>query len=658
MEEKILDLRLIPLWHGPEAGKSLHLSLFNTGPEPLEDFTLCLTGTLWMADPSRIRGGRVEKALSNFLQIRPDRPRLEPGDVWNFVLSGLNEPPRRAGDGPKSAYVAFDGGALASVAVQPLTRSRGLLEPEAGKPDEAAPDPDVAAPSRISICVVPFPNMASVSVAPLAGEAPALEWAPETPEPQRRICEAVAALAARMAPEEPPVFAAPGEVGQRRILLKTVTDSRLGAEGYRLVFQDAEIRLEAAGEAGLCYGLITLAQMALGARRFPQRFGFPTRGAVTDTPRFGWRGAHLDVARTFYPMAEVKAFADLCVWLKLNLLHLHLTDDEGWRLEVEGYPEVARHAAWRGHGLRVPPLLGSSFAPCGGVYSREEIRDLERHAASFGLTVMPEIDLPGHGHALMEALPHLREPGDEGGYHSIQGFFANALNPCLPQTYEFLGAALDSAMAAFSGPFIHIGGDELGPETWSGSPLARRTAAERGLDSTGELQGLLTSWAQERVAAAGRKAALWEDALDYAAPDPASTVVVVWQHPDRAHERAAHGYDVVLAPGNAYYLDMASTEAWDSAGGHWAGATSLQKTYDFEAELGWPADLPGRLLGVQACVWGEHMLDRRNFEALVFPRLLAFAERAWIDRSAKDYAGFLRRSRASLALLKRGEGCA
>ena len=648
------DLRLVSVWHGPQTVATIHFSLYNNGPGRLTGFTLCLTGTLWLTEPEKVRGGKVESTLSNFIQLRPDAAVIEAGSVWTFSLPALNGWPRHAGDGAQSAYIAFDDVIFSTVAVQPMTRSRDSSTLDApARGDGTRP---AVIPPPMTIAVIPFPNVASVAVAPLAPGVPVFELGSDMSEVHLRICQTAADLAGRVVPGRHSILAGTGEAGLRRLSLRTVQDARLGTEGYKIVFDGVDIHVDAETEAGFLHGLVTLAQMVVGARDHPQQFGFPVRGTLTDVPRFSWRGIMVDVARTYYPLAELKALADLFAWLKLNVLHLHLNDDEGWRIDVEGYPQVAGETAQRGHGLTVPPLLGSSHEPYGGFYSAADIAELERHAAALSITVMPEIDVPGHAHALLSALPELREAGDGGGYHSIQGFFGNALNPCLPQTYDFLGAAFDTVTRRFSGPYVHIGGDEVGPATWSRSPAAQAAAAAKGLAATGELQNLIFEWVHERLSGQDRTTVAWEDALNHAALDPARTVAVVWQHPDRAHERARDGYDVVLAPGNAYYLDMASTEDWQASGGYWAGVVPLQRTYDFEPELGWTKELMSHLRGVHACIWGEYMHDRRNFDALVFPRIFAFAERAWIDRAAKDFAGFMARARASTARVDRTGG--
>ncbi|MDP1730913.1 MAG: beta-N-acetylhexosaminidase [Devosia sp.] len=648
------DLRLVSVWHGPEGVRELHYSLYNNGKTAISDFTFCLTGTLWLTGQGSVRGGTVVRSLSNFIEIKPDV--LELANVWTFAISGLNEWPRHSGDGAKSAYVRLSSGEIIEVGVQPMTRSHsasnvGTLSKPArrGNPVDARDRPPM------SLSVIPFPNVASVAISPLPAGDLAIELGDEADTGAYALSTAVDALARRVTHHQAPIFVAAesGRSGFRRLVLSQASDQRLGRDGYKLTFDGVLVQMEAQTKAGFAYGLITLAQMIIGARTAPDRFGFPVRGTIADVPRFDWRGLEVDVARTFYPVAELKSIMDVQAWLKLNVLHLHLTDDEGWRIEVDGYPEIAEIAAWRGHDLPLPPLLGSPHSPYGGAYSADEIRDLTKHGDQFGITLVPEVDIPGHAHAALVALPQLREPGDGGGYHSIQGFFGNALNPCLPATYDFLDAVFTSVASRFASDLIHIGGDEIAADTWAQSPAVKAAIGVRGLKRTGDLQALIIDNVHVKLKAMGKRTVVWEDALRSASLDPQTTTAVVWQHPERAFELAERGFDVVLAPGNAYYLDMASSSEWRSPGGHWAGPVSLEQTYDFEPGLGWPAELLPKLRGVQACIWGEHMVDRSRFDTLVFPRIYAYAERAWIDRTTKDFEGFLTRLKFSTAQVNR-----
>ncbi len=637
MEPASCDLRLVTVWHGEEAGGTLHFSLYNNDTMGVSVRELHLTGGFWLTADAVLRGARLHERLSNHCVVVPSGAHdLEPGEVWMFSVTDQNIRPRRAGDGVQSAYLVEGAGKIISIAVQPLARGldvQALESKPLGKPQV-----ERATVGIPTLAVIPFPNVTTVAITPLEEKGPVFRvrnadgrWAD--------LITAVNRLARTFGHSETPVFVMSG-VAARKLSLRDAADARLGQEGYRITCDGGDFTLLANARDGFRHGLVTLAQMASGARADDTRFGLPVSGTVSDVPRFGWRGIHLDVARTFYGMDEILVIADLAAWLKLNVLHLHLNDDEGWRIAVDGYPEIAQIAAWRGHGLPLPPLLGSGPEPYGGTYSADDIAQMSAHCIGLGITLLPEIDLPGHGHAAMTAIPSLREPGDTGGYRSVQGFEGNALHPLLPETTDFVSAAIASTLRVFKGPAVHIGGDEVGPDTWSGSPSARAAAGD---GPTGALQSVLLELGHRLVTEAGRQTVVWEDAVHNATFDTGRTVALVWQHPDRAFELAARGYDVVLAPGNAYYLDMAYSDAWDSTGGHWAGTVPLDKTYGFEAGHGWPAEHLPRLRGVHACIWGEHTYDRRSFDDLVFPRIYAFAERAWIEPANRDFGGLCSR---------------
>lgn len=651
-----IDLRLTSVWHGADtpdqaAEISLHFTLFNAGTTTVTSPRLNMSGGFWLLPEATAGGATILRRHSNYtaLDLGAD---LAPGEARSFSLAGLYGAPHRAGDGPASAYVEDRTGQLWQVAVQKLGRSRdhrALHEagPAVARASLSAPGPTIA--------LVPLANLVSLSVAPLEA-GPVLDITQLTPA-ERDLALEVEGLYARITSDTAPIFTSDPCPSSRRLTLQRDKEGRLGPGFYRLQFERQLLVLEHGDEAGLRHALISLAQMVAGARKDPDHFAFPVGGVLSDRPRFGWRGLHLDVARSFYPVAEIVALIDLMAWLKLNVLHLHLNDDEAWRIDVEGYPEIAEKAAWRGHGLPIPPLLGSGPQPYGGIYSAADIATMEAAAARWGISLLPEIDIPGHGDAAMTAVPALRDSQDAGGYSSIQGFHANALSPVLPQTQDFIAAAFQTVLKQFNGPAVHIGGDEVAAHAWSGSAAAREMsqAITGGPYDSRPLQARLIDPVHDLLTKAGKRTIAWEDAIHSSHLDPASTTAMVWQHVEQAQNLALAGYDVVLSPGNAYYLDMAYSENWDSVGGHWAGVVPLKKTYEFEAGLGWPAAALKRLAGVHACIWGESMVDRRNFDDLVFPRLYAFSERAWIETENKDFKGFQLRIQALPDRLARPE---
>lgn len=639
------ELRLVSIWHDAHPKEEIHFSFYNNSPSDIAQFSLCLSGTLWLTPAGGVKGGKTIRSISNFIQIEPEDPLLKAGAVWSFRLYGLNQHPKHFTDGPQTAYLAFTNGRKIDVAVQPLvcgqTWTDSLLTSERN-----ASVRSVSKSSKIGLAIIPFPNRVSVDVSPIPTDETFMMQMDETTRlDKREICQGVEALLSRIDKTAEPIFSATAseQSPSHQIIFQNANNTELGGNGYKMVFDGPSVIILAKTRTGFTYALISLAQMILGARRDPLKYGFPVRGTIEDLPRFEWRGLALDVARIFYSVPEIMRLMDIQAWFKLNVLHLHLTDDEGWRLPVKEYPELSQIAAWRGHDLPIPPLLGSSHEAYGGSYSEQDIAQLQKHGTLFGITILPEIDIPGHSFASITALPRLRESDDKLGYNTIQGFFGNALNPCLLFTYEFLANVFETVCTQYTSDYVHIGGDEIPDNAWHQSPLANARIQELGLAQTSDLKYLILDYVHEFLNQRGKTTVVWEDAIHNSDLTPSQTTAIVWKYPDKSVELAERGYNVVLSPGTAYYLDMAETDHWSSPGNHWAGSVSLAQTYDFDPEQGWSPQTLDKLKGVHACIWGDYMIDKAFFNALVFPRLQAVAERAWITPSNKNFAGFIDR---------------
>jgi hexosaminidase len=225
-------------------------------------------------------------------------------------------------------------------------------------------------------------------------------------------------------------------------------------------------------------------------------------------------------------------------------------------------------------------------------------------------------------------MPELRDPGDVGPHR-------NVLNPAIHQTYAVLEAVLSEAARLFPSPWIHVGGDEVPGDAWLGSPLAKAFMHDRGWQANYQLQSYFLRWVQEIVSRLGRRIGAWEEAALGGGVDPRGSYLVAWRSSASGVALAAQGYDVVLAPGEAYYLDMAQSADWWEPGMDWAGTVPPEGCYRYDPGGDWPDELKPHLLGVQACLWGEHLHDRRLFDALAFPRLSAIAESAWTPATLK-----------------------
>ncbi|MGY3927205.1 beta-N-acetylhexosaminidase [Aeromonas simiae] len=413
---------------------------------------------------------------------------------------------------------------------------------------------------------------------------------------------------------------------------------------YRLTIAPSGIRIEAGGRPGWRHGLMSLAQWVL------QHGESLPCIAVEDAPRFGFRGVFLDCARHFHPVTTIKRLLEQMALYKFNHFHWHLTDDEGWRLEIKAFPALTETGAWRGHGLPVTPQLSGGAAPYGGNYSQSEVRDIVAHAAALGITVIPEIDIPGHCHAAIQALPELLvEPADTSRYRSVQFFEDNVLNPALPGTYTFLERVLDEVCALFPGPLIHLGGDEVPQGVWQESPACQALMRQHGYRDAKELQGHLLRHCQRYLAGKGKQMIGWEE-IRHGDKVSQEAVVCAWTRLEAGLEAAAAGHPVVMAPAQHLYLDLAWSRDPDEPGLYWAGTLDLAQVYRCEPA---PADFPAKeqILGVLSPLWGEQITSRERLDYMLFPRLLATAEVAWSHPEHKSWEGFCARLPGQLQIL-------
>ncbi|WMT89604.1 beta-N-acetylhexosaminidase [Pelagibacterium sp. H642] len=603
----------------------LAITLVNTGETPVSGFTLAVTSLFRIKPDSPIEGARLVDQLSNNHVLAPEEGFvLEPGGRWEIVAKQISHTLRHYTYGPKSAAVTLDDGTMVPPEIAPMT-----LKGEPGSPTIQHPERQPLPEAETTVSVIPFPAEVNVSG---SGDVPEAIRLASGPDAARTAFETVSALAGRLFPQET-LFGNGLEI--------TCTEKPgLAGGGYEIAFGET-VTLSAGDEHGFRHGFITLAQMLRGARQHPEDFVFPSGGTITDAPRFGWRGSHLDVARQVYTVAEIKAFLDTMAWNKLNRFHIHLNDDEGWRLDVPEYPELAEKAGWRGPGELLPPLLGSPFERHGLVYRADDVREFVDYGLSLGIETIPEIDIPGHCYCVIKALPQLADPEETGIYRSVQYFPNNALNPALEETYVFLEAVVRTLVELFPAKWIHIGGDEVADEAWSGSPQAKSMQGPNGWQGTFELQSYFLKRIQSLLEQYGKETGAWEEAALGGGVDPNRSYLVAWKKSESGRDLALTGYDVVLAPAEHAYFDMAQSDEWWEPGASWAGTVSVETCYTFDPAHDWPAEVQDKLIGVQSCLWSENLADRKLFDHLVYPRLSAIAETGWSPREKKDFARFM-----------------
>jgi hexosaminidase len=420
---------------------------------------------------------------------------------------------------------------------------------------------------------------------------------------------------------------------EAEIRLDLRADTGLPAEGYRLRVDGEGVRIEAGDAAGLHYGCRTLLQLLPdelfaggwpgGAWRLPQL-------RIEDAPRFRWRGAMLDLSRHFQPLPFVERFIDLLAQHKLNTLHLHLTDDQGWRLEIARYPRLTEVGAWRprtliGHDRDRPRRYDDT--PHGGFYTQAEIRGLVAYAAERHITLVPEIDMPGHMQAAIAAYPELGSTGLRLTPRCHWGISQHILNP-EPATMDFLQGVLDEVIDLFPGPYIHLGGDEAVKHEWEEGRSAQLRMAALGLTDEEALQGWFMAQMAETVRAAGRRPLGWDEILDGGLPPDA--VVMSWRGVEGALRAASLGHDSVVTPTSHTYFDYYQTEDVGTEPLAIGGHLPLERVYAFDPV---PAELPPEqahhILGSQGQLWSEYLPTGESVERMAFPRLCALAEVLW-----------------------------
>ncbi|WP_329178617.1 beta-N-acetylhexosaminidase [Streptomyces sp. NBC_01477] len=452
-----------------------------------------------------------------------------------------------------------------------------------------------------------------------------------------------------------------GAGGERGSTVRLTVDPALGREAYRLTVGPDTLRLTGGDAAGVFWAAQTLRQLMDPAafRRAPVRrdrtWTVPVCD-IEDRPRFHWRGFMLDVARHFMPKDGVLRHLDLMAAHKLNVLHLHLTDDQGWRPEITRYPRLTEVGAWRHRtkvGLRESPLWDER--PHGGYYTQDDLREIVAYAEDRHITVVPEIDIPGHSQAAIAAYPELGNADvvDTAALPVLPhwGVNPNVLAPA-EATLRFYENVLAELLDIFPGTFFHIGGDECPKEQWRASPAAQARIAELGVADEDALQSALIRHFDRWLADRGRRLIGWDEILEGGLAEGAA--VSSWQGYAGGIAAARAGHDVVMCPQGQVYLDWRQADGPDEPVPI-AHVRTLEDVYRFEPV---PAELTAaeaeHVIGTQANVWTEVLDSPRAVDYAVYPRLVALAEVAWSHLPApaeRDWSGFEARMRAHYARL-------
>lgn len=400
-------------------------------------------------------------------------------------------------------------------------------------------------------------------------------------------------------------------------------DKFVAEEGYEMTITPTEVVIIGGSEAGVFYGLQTLRQMVVATE------GNVPCGYISDEPIFAYRGAHLDVARHFFTVDEVKEYIDILAAHKLNRLHWHLTDDQGWRIEIKRYPELTERGCMRketliGHGLNPEKWDGT---PYGGYYTQEQIREVVDYAAKRYITIIPEIEMPGHAQAALHALPWLGCQEQIVDVWTTWGVTPEVMCAGKQTTYEFLENVLTEVIELFPSEYIHIGGDECPKERWDECEHCQQMIKTEGLNNVEELQGYLVARIERFLNANNRKMIGWDEILD-GGVTPTATVMS-WRGIEGGIKAAERGNDVIMTPMKLCYFNFYQTESREGEGLHIGGHIPFELVYAWNPLEGMSQEAAKHVIGTQCNMWTEYIKDSDTLQQMLLPRLAAMSEVQW-----------------------------
>jgi hexosaminidase len=479
----------------------------------------------------------------------------------------------------------------------------------------------------------------------------------EAGELLRQRLNVATGFAVKLEAGTPDKAATPGAI----LLTTNGAKATLGAEGYELNVTPEAVVIRAAQPAGLFYGTQTLLQLLppdIFATNAVTRTGWPMPCVqIEDAPRFAWRGLMLDVSRHFQGKEFIKRYLDAMALHKLNVFHWHLTDDQGWRIEIKKYPKLTSVGAWRQQ-----PGYSEQNGPYGGFYTQDDIREVVAYAAARHITIVPEIDIPGHSQAALAAYPELSCSGAPGFVGYFNEFPAlprtkwpsnscNVFCASNPKTYTFFQDVLTETMSLFPGQYIHIGGDEVGTNYWTHCAQCQALMASNGLKNTHELQAWLTGNVARFLSDHHRRLIGWDEILQGGLP--ANATVMSWRGITGGIAAVKAGHAAVMSPAQSLYFNRAQSNTPDEPPAPPRPLITVETVYKYEPV---PAGLtPAQeklILGAEACIWTERLHRSDWLETMSYPRLCALAEVDWSPKTARNWEQFSQRIQTHLRRLE------
>ena len=418
-------------------------------------------------------------------------------------------------------------------------------------------------------------------------------------------------------------------------------------EGYKLTITPKGVTIRAKTAVGLFYAVQTIRQLLPVEVEKPQRsaglkLSLPAC-EIVDEPRFAYRGMHLDVGRHLFPVASIKRFIDMLALHKMNTFHWHLTEDQGWRIEIKKYPRLTQIGAFRKEtvvGKQQKEQNTFDGKPYGGFYTQDEVRDIVKYAGSKFITVIPEIEMPGHALAALTSYPELSCTGGPFEVRKLWGIDKDVYCAGNDQVFTFLQDVLTEVMELFPSKYIHIGGDECPKDRWKACPKCQKRIKDEGLKNELELQSYFIRRIEKFVKSKGRNIIGWDEILEGGLA-PGATVMS-WRGEQGGIEAAKSGHDVIMTPGNYTYLCYYQSDNRDGQPLALGGYLPLEKVYNYNPI---PRELSPEeqkyILGIQGCLWSEMIPTPEVLEYMAYPRTFAIAETGWTPENQKNFENFL-----------------
>lgn len=421
-------------------------------------------------------------------------------------------------------------------------------------------------------------------------------------------------------------------------------------EAYRLHIEKNKISIKARDKAGFFYAVVSLMQLMdpaiwRGSGKREKSWSLPSC-TIEDYPRYQWRGMMLDTSRNFFSKAYVKKFIDRMAQHKLNRFHWHLTDDEGWRLEIKRYPFLTKVGARRGPGTKLPfstypAIRGPKNKIESGYYTQKDVKEIVAYAKARAIEILPEIDIPGHAKAAIVAYPKLLEdPKDKSRYRSVQKVSNNTINPGMESSYVFLDNVIAEVSGLFPFGYIHLGGDEVPKGAWKKSPAVQQLMQKKGLKNTKEVQHYFFTRLDKILAKHQRKMIAWQEVMQGKAKLRQNDIFMAWKSKNAGNKLIKQHRNVIMAPVQYLYFDQQYSRSKKEPGHTWSTPVSTQKTYAFNSGNA------SYLRGVEACLWTETARNEKIADYLAWPRTLALAEVAWTGEKKRKWKEFQKRASA------------